>query len=40
MLTGSQLKDVKVVVNGAGAEAIACTELIKAMGVRHENVMM
>ena len=26
--------------NGAGAAAIACTELIKAMGVRHENVIM
>ena len=33
-LTGRELKDVKVVVNGAGAAAIACTELIKAMGVR------
>jgi malate dehydrogenase (oxaloacetate-decarboxylating)(NADP+) len=40
MLTGRQLKDVKVVVNGAGAAAIACTELIKAMGVRHDNVIM
>ncbi|MDE2619796.1 MAG: NADP-dependent malic enzyme [Sphingomonadales bacterium] len=39
-LTGRALKDVKVVVNGAGAAAIACTELIKAMGVRHENVIM
>ncbi|MFN3944237.1 MAG: NADP-dependent malic enzyme [Allosphingosinicella sp.] len=39
-LTGRRLEDVKVVVNGAGAAAIACTELIKAMGVRHENVIM
>ncbi|HEV2078276.1 MAG TPA: NADP-dependent malic enzyme [Allosphingosinicella sp.] len=39
-LTGRELKDVKVVVNGAGAAAIACTELIKAMGVRHDNVIM
>ncbi|PEQ11577.1 NADP-dependent malic enzyme [Novosphingobium sp. PC22D] len=39
-LTGRDFKDVKVVVNGAGAAAIACTELIKAMGVRHENVTM
>jgi malate dehydrogenase (oxaloacetate-decarboxylating)(NADP+) len=39
-LTGRSLKDVKVVVNGAGAAAIACTELIKAMGVRHDNVIM
>ena len=27
-------------VNGAGAAAIACTELIKAMGVPHDNVIM
>ena len=39
-LTGRELKDVKVVVNGAGAAAIACTELIKAMGVAHNNVIM
>jgi malate dehydrogenase (oxaloacetate-decarboxylating)(NADP+) len=39
-LTGRELKDVKVVVNGAGAAAIACTELIKAMGVRHDHVIM
>ena len=39
-LTGRDLKDVRVVVNGAGAAAIACTELIKAMGVRHDHVVM
>jgi len=39
-LTGRELKDVKMVVNGAGASAIACTALIKAMGVRHSNVTM
>jgi malate dehydrogenase (oxaloacetate-decarboxylating)(NADP+) len=39
-LTGRELRDVKVVVNGAGAAAIACTSLIKAMGVRHDNVIM
>ena len=32
--------DIKVVVNGAGAAAIACTELIKAMGVRGDHVIM
>ncbi len=40
LLTGRELKDVKVVVNGAGAAAIACTALIKAMGVRGDNVIM
>jgi malate dehydrogenase (oxaloacetate-decarboxylating)(NADP+) len=39
-LTGRRLEDVRVVVNGAGAAAIACTELIKAMGVRHDQVVM
>ncbi|WOK35275.1 NADP-dependent malic enzyme [Sphingomonas sp. C3-2] len=39
-LTGRDLKDVKVVVNGAGAAAIACTELIKSMGVPHDHVIM
>jgi malate dehydrogenase (oxaloacetate-decarboxylating)(NADP+) len=40
LLTNRKLSDVKVVVNGAGAAAIACTELIKAMGVRGDNVIM
>jgi malate dehydrogenase (oxaloacetate-decarboxylating)(NADP+) len=39
-LTGREFRDVRVVVNGAGAAAIACTELIKAMGVPHGNVVM
>lgn len=39
-LTGRKLSETKVVVNGAGAAAIACVELIKAMGIRHENVLL
>ena len=39
-LTGRKLSEVKVVVNGAGAAAIACTALIKSMGVSHQNVTM
>ena len=39
-LTGRKMSEVKVVVNGAGAAAIACTELIKAMGVRGDNVIL
>jgi len=39
-LTGRKLGDIKIVVNGAGAAAIACTELIKAMGVRGDHVTM
>jgi len=37
-ITGRKFEDVKVVVNGAGASALACTALIKSMGVKHENV--
>ncbi|VVS97355.1 NADP-dependent malic enzyme [Sphingomonas sp. EC-HK361] len=40
LLTGRRLDEIKVVVNGAGAAAIACTELMKAMGVRGDNVIM
>ncbi len=40
LLTKRSLKDIQVVVNGAGAAAIACTELIKAMGVPHDHVLM
>jgi malate dehydrogenase (oxaloacetate-decarboxylating)(NADP+) len=39
-VTGRTLSEVKVVVNGAGAAAIACTALIKAMGVSPNNVIM
>jgi malate dehydrogenase (oxaloacetate-decarboxylating)(NADP+) len=39
-VTGRSLADVKVVVNGAGAAAIACTSLIKSMGVSPANVIM
>ena len=39
-LTGRNLADMNVVVNGAGAAAIACTELIKAMGVSSDRVLL
>ena len=34
-LTGKKIEDVKVVVNGAGAAAIACSSLIRSLGVKH-----
>ncbi|MDQ2891858.1 MAG: NADP-dependent malic enzyme [Pseudomonadota bacterium] len=40
LLTGRTLGEIRVVVNGAGAAAIACTELMKAMGVRGDHVIM
>jgi malate dehydrogenase (oxaloacetate-decarboxylating)(NADP+) len=39
-LTGRDIKDTRVVMNGAGAAAIACAELIKAMGLPHGNLLM
>jgi malate dehydrogenase (oxaloacetate-decarboxylating)(NADP+) len=39
-LTGRSLDTIKLVVNGAGAAAIACVELVKSMGVPHQNVIL
>lgn len=39
-ITGRDIKDIVLVVNGAGAASIACTELVKAMGVRTNNVIL
>ena len=39
-ITGRKISDVKMVVNGAGAGAIACVELAKRAGVPHDNVIM
>ena len=39
-LTKRQIQDCKIVVNGAGAAAIACIELIKAMGAKDDNVIL
>ncbi|MGE3290380.1 MAG: NADP-dependent malic enzyme [Geminicoccaceae bacterium] len=39
-LTGRTLERTRLVVNGAGAAGIACAELIKAMGMPHDNVIL
>ena len=39
-LTGRELKDCRMVVNGAGASALACTALVKSMGMPHDNVIV
>jgi len=39
-LTGRDIKDTTVVMNGAGAAAIACAELIKAMGLPNDQLLM
>ena len=39
-LTGRKIEDIKLVVNGAGSAGIACLELIKAMGLPHDNALL
>src|SRR5690606_21665568 len=39
-LTGRDIAQVKVVINGAGAAGIACAELLKAMGVPNDKVVL
>jgi malate dehydrogenase (oxaloacetate-decarboxylating)(NADP+) len=39
-LTGKQLDQIKVVVNGAGASGIACAEHYICMGVKRENITL
>ena len=39
-ITKRKFSDIKVVVNGAGAAAISCVELCKALGVKPNNVIM
>ena len=39
-LTGKKLEDLKVVVSGAGASAIASSDFYVNMGVKRENILM
>ncbi|WP_072369428.1 NADP-dependent malic enzyme [Hyphomicrobium sp. NDB2Meth4] len=39
-LTGRDLKDIKLVVNGAGAAGIACLELAVNLGIPKQNVIL
>ncbi|MFH6782272.1 MULTISPECIES: NADP-dependent malic enzyme [Methylobacterium] len=39
-LTGRDISEARLVVNGAGAAGIACIELVKALGFRSENVIL
>ncbi|MBQ2591373.1 MAG: NADP-dependent malic enzyme, partial [Paludibacteraceae bacterium] len=39
-IAGKKIDEVKMVVNGAGAAAIACTNLAISMGIKRENVVM
>ena len=39
-LTGRSIKDIRVVVNGAGSAGIACLELLKSMGLPNANAIL
>src|SRR5947209_14793603 len=39
-LTGRDIKTTKLVCNGAGAAGIACLELLKAIGMTPDNVIL
>ena len=39
-IQGKKIDEVKLVVNGAGAAAVACTRLYIALGVKKDNVVM
>ncbi len=39
-LGGRKLADIRVVINGAGAAGIACSELLKAMGVATDHLIL
>jgi malate dehydrogenase (oxaloacetate-decarboxylating)(NADP+) len=39
-LAGKEIGDVKIVISGAGASAIACAEHYVALGARRENIFM
>ena len=39
-VVGKKIEDVKLVCSGAGAAAIACVDLMVALGLRRENVWM
>ncbi|MGH7071278.1 MAG: NADP-dependent malic enzyme, partial [Acetobacteraceae bacterium] len=39
-LTGRNFRDIRLVINGAGAAGIACAELLKAMGVTPDHLLL
>jgi len=39
-ISGKKIEDIKVIVSGAGAAAIACSNLYVHMGVKRENIFM
>ena len=39
-LTGREIGEARIVVNGAGAAGIACVELVKSLGAKPENCLL
>lgn len=39
-ISGKKIEEVRIVLNGAGAAGIACLELLKSMGAKHDNCIM
>ena len=39
-IVGKKIEDIKIVVSGAGAAAIACLDLLVGLGARRENVFV
>lgn len=39
-ITGKNIENIRLVVNGAGASAISCTKLYIMLGVKKENILM
>ncbi len=39
-INGKEIDEITIVVSGAGAAAIACTDLYTSLGVRRENILM
>ncbi len=39
-ISGKKIENCRIVVNGAGAAGIACVELMKSMGAKHDNCLV
>ncbi len=39
-ISGKKIGEVRIVINGAGAAGIACIELLKSMGAKHDNCIV
>jgi malate dehydrogenase (oxaloacetate-decarboxylating)(NADP+) len=40
LITKRKMSEIKIVVNGAGASAIACSKIFKSLGVKPQNLLM